>query len=105
VMSLLEGHSTFVMNHVAGDRVPQAAAFHRTLTERRTRHGPEKMFQKAIGFDAKTRQYGMGERFVRVVVDRVGMEGFNRVWERADNLPSMAEIDTPDTWVARVAAA
>lgn len=105
VMSLLEGHSTFVMNHVAGDRVPEAPAFHRTLTERRTRRGMEKMFQKAIGFDAKTRQYGMGERFVGEVVGRVGMEGFNRVWERADHLPSMAEIQSPEAWVARVAAA
>jgi len=105
MMSLLEGHSTFVMNHVAGDRVPEAPAFHRTLTERRTRRGMEKVFQKAIGFDAKTAQYGMGERFVAEVVDRVGMEGFNRVWERADNLPSMAEIQSPEAWVARVAAA
>lgn len=105
VMSLLEGHSTFVMNHVAGDRVPDAPAFHRMLSERRTRGGPEKMFQKAIGFDAKARQYGMGERFVAEVVDRVGMEGFNRVWEQAGNLPSLPEIQAPETWVARVAAA
>ena len=99
------GALELVMNHVAGDRVPEAPAFHRTLTERRTRRGMEKMFQKAIGFDAKTAQYGMGERFVNEVVDRVGMEGFNRVWERADHLPSLAEIQSPEAWVARVAAA
>jgi coenzyme F420 biosynthesis associated uncharacterized protein len=103
VMSLLEGHSTYVMNQVAGARVPEAAAFHRTLHHRRTRPGVEKMFQKAIGFDAKTRQYGVGERFVSSVIERVGMDGFNKVWERPENLPSMHEVQAPETWVARVA--
>ncbi len=104
VMSLLEGHSTFVMNQVAGERVPRAAAFHRTLHQRRSKAGMEKIFQKAIGFDAKTRQYGMGERFVGAIVERVGMDGFNRVWEQPANLPSMEEVNAPEVWVARVAA-
>ena len=30
------------------------------------------------------------------------MEGFNRVWSRADNLPTKAEIADPQAWVARV---
>lgn len=104
VMSLLEGHGNFVMNALARDEVPSAPRFARLLHERRTRPGMEKMFQKAIGFDVKVRQYDVGERFVSGVVDRAGMDGFNRVWEEAGNLPTLDEIVEPQAWVDRVAS-
>jgi coenzyme F420 biosynthesis associated uncharacterized protein len=105
VMTLLEGHGNFVMDAVARDRMPAAATFKRKLHERRNRSGLEKVFQKAIGFDTKVRQYDTGERFVAQVVGRVGMAGFNRVWDRPSNLPTVEEIARPEAWVARVAAA
>lgn len=105
LMSLLEGHATFVMNSVVRERLPMADAFHRTLHERRQKQGVEKAFQKAIGFDVKVRQYDQGERFVSAAVEAVGMERFNRIWESASNLPTLDEIARPDHWVARVGAA
>ena len=103
LMSLLEGHGNFVMDAVAKDRIPGASGFRRTLHERRNRGGLEKGFQRAIGFDVKVRQYDLGERFVANVVNRVGMEGFNKVWASPAALPTMDEIERPDAWVARVA--
>jgi coenzyme F420 biosynthesis associated uncharacterized protein len=104
VMSLLEGHGNFVMDAVARPRIRGVAGFKRRLQERRRRRGVERAFQRAIGLEAKVRQYDMGERFVATVVDRVGMEGFNRVWERPANLPTLDEVRRPEAWVARVAA-
>jgi coenzyme F420 biosynthesis associated uncharacterized protein len=104
MMSLLEGHGNFVMDEVAKERIPNAAGFRKTLQERRSKAGIEKTFQKAIGFDVKVRQYDMGQRFVSSVVSRVGMEGFNKVWESPATLPTMEEIERPEAWVARVAA-
>jgi coenzyme F420 biosynthesis associated uncharacterized protein len=103
-MSLLEGHASFVMNSVSEDHIPHAALFHQRLRERRQAAGMEKAVQRAIGFDAKVRQYEIGERFVSSVIERVGTEGFNRIWESASNLPSLDEIARPEAWVARVAA-
>jgi coenzyme F420 biosynthesis associated uncharacterized protein len=105
MMSLLEGHGNFVMNAVAKDRIRAAATFSRRLRERRQRSGMEKVFQRAIGFDTKVRQYDTGERFVAQVVERVGMSGFNQVWQRESNLPTLEEIARPEAWVARVGAA
>ncbi len=48
------------------------------------------------------RQYADGAKFVRGVVDRVGMEGFNAVWTGPDTLPRAAEIADPPAWVRRV---
>lgn len=104
LMSLLEGHGNHVMDAVATDRIPGAGLFRRTLKERRNRGGAEGAFQKAIGFDAKVRQYDIGERFVAEVIDHAGMDAFNRVWERPENLPTMEEIGRPLDWVGRVAS-
>lgn len=105
VMSLLEGHGNFVMDAVAQGRIPDVATFKRRLQERRNKGGMEKAFQRAIGFDSKVRQYDTGERFVATVVERVGMSGFNRVWQQESNLPTLEEIGRPEDWVARVGAA
>lgn len=102
-MSLLEGHANHVMNVVARGRVRELARMHRSLRERRRRaSGVEKAFQRAIGFDTKVMQYEAGERFVAGVVDRAGMDGFNRVWEEEAHLPTLAEISRPEEWLARV---
>jgi uncharacterized protein (DUF2342 family) len=74
------------------------------LAERRRRAGGvERSFQRAIGFDKKIEQYDAGERFVREVVARSGMEGLNRVWLGPEGLPTVDEIADPTAWVARVA--
>jgi coenzyme F420 biosynthesis associated uncharacterized protein len=102
MMSLLEGHASFVMNEVTRDHVHDLERMRRALSHRRKAGKAEQVLQKAIGFDQKVRQYDIGELFVREVLDRVGREGFNKVWERAENLPRLDEIGDPDAWVTRV---
>ena len=104
VMSLLEGHASYVMNEVAADHVSDLARMRRALAERRRKAGGvERSFQRAIGFDKKIEQYDAGERFVREVVSRAGMDGLNRAWLAPEGLPSAEEIAEPTAWVARVA--
>ena len=40
-------------------------------------------------------QYRDGAVFVRAVVAKVGMDGFNAVWDRPEHLPSKDEIARP----------
>ena len=61
MMSLLEGHASYVMNEVAKEHVPDLPRLKRALTARRSVQGPEKTLQRAIGFDQKIRQYDAGE--------------------------------------------
>lgn len=102
-MSLLEGHASWVMNDVGATTIRDLARMRRSLKQRRQAAGMEKTLQRAIGFDQKVRQYDAGEAFVRGVVERRGVEGLNRVWERAEHLPTTVEIADPDRWIARVA--
>jgi coenzyme F420 biosynthesis associated uncharacterized protein len=105
VMSLLEGHGNYVMDELATGHVSQGERMRRTLKERRhSAGGIERGFQRAVGFEAKIRQYDQGEAFVAWVVEAAGMEGFNRVWAGRDNLPTLDEVSRPERWVERVAA-
>ncbi|MEU6974442.1 MULTISPECIES: zinc-dependent metalloprotease [unclassified Streptomyces] len=104
VMSLLEGHADYVMDGVGPDVVPSVAEIREKFQQRRAR-GASRLdlaLRKLLGLDAKLRQYRDGERFVRAVVDQVGMDGFNRVWTSPNTLPTKAEIAKPADWVARV---
>jgi coenzyme F420 biosynthesis associated uncharacterized protein len=102
LMSLLEGHASFVMNEVARDHVSDVDRMRRALSTRRRASSVERTFQKAIGFEQKIRQYDTGERFVRAIVDRTGMSTFNLVWRSAADLPTLEEIGEPDRWLTRV---
>jgi coenzyme F420 biosynthesis associated uncharacterized protein len=102
LMSLLEGHASFVMNEVARDHVQDVDRMRRALSARRRASNLERTLQKAIGFEQKIRQYDTGERFVRTVVERADMSTFNLVWRSADDLPTLDEIGEPERWLARV---
>ena len=104
VMSLLEGHADYVMDGVGPQVVPSVAEIREKFQQRRA-SGASRLdlaLRRLLGLDAKLRQYRDGERFVRAVVDEVGMDGFNRVWTSPNTLPTKAEIAKPADWVARV---
>ncbi len=103
VMSLLEGHANVVMDAVDSSIVPSVKTIRQRFNARGKSHGwLDRFFRQIMGLDAKMRQYKDGSKFVRAVVDRAGMDGFNRVWEGPANLPSEAEIHNPSLWMTRM---
>ncbi len=103
VMSLLEGHADVVMDGVGPKVIPSVAKIRAAFNERRKGVGVlDRVLRRVLGLDAKMAQYRDGAAFVRAVVDRTGMSGFNVVWEAPEHLPSKAEIADPDAWMARV---
>ncbi len=103
VMSLLEGHADVVMDGVGPSVIPSVGDIRRKFTKRRQGLGAlDRVLRRVLGMDAKMAQYRDGARFVRAVVDKVGMDGFNAVWAAPENLPSKADIAEPAGWVTRV---
>jgi coenzyme F420 biosynthesis associated uncharacterized protein len=103
VMSLVEGHAEYVMDAVGPSVVPTVADIRARFQHRRAATGlVDRVVRRLLGLDAKLRQYRDGERFVRAVVERVGMDGFNTVWTSPETLPTPAELQQPQAWVERV---
>jgi coenzyme F420 biosynthesis associated uncharacterized protein len=104
VMSLLEGHADYVMDGVGPDVVPSVGEIREKFQKRRHSGAGrlDMVLRRLLGLDAKLRQYRDDERFVRAVVEDVGMDGFNRVWTSPNTLPTKTEIAKPAEWIARV---
>lgn len=101
--TLLEGHADHVMDAVGPRVIPSVATIRERFTRRREGGGVlDRVLRSLLGMDAKVQQYARGAEFTRSVVGRVGMEGFNAVWQRPENLPTRAEIAAPEQWIARV---
>lgn len=103
LMTLLEGHAEFVMDGVGPEVVPSVEQIRAKFNRRREAGNPlEKAIRKLLGIDVKLRQYAEGRKFVHGVVERVGMAGFNKVFDSPLTLPRLDELGDPDAWVARV---
>lgn len=105
LMTLLEGHADVVMDEVGPGAVPSVETIRERFDRRRNEPGAfDSVARKVFGMDAKLRQYSEGALFVRAVVDKVGMDGFNQIWTDASTLPTLPELETPDLWIKRVHA-
>ena len=103
VMSLVEGHAEYVMDGVGPDVVPSVRTLRKRFAQRRKGIGPvDRVLRRLLGLEQKMKQYADGHTFVAGVVERVGMEGFNRVWESPETLPRIEELTDPQRWVDRV---
>jgi len=106
MMSLLEGHGDVTMDRAGRHLVPSAERFGRVLRARReSARGLTRVFQQLIGLQAKLSQYAQGEAFIEAVERAGGPELLARAWEGPENLPSLAEIRDPSSWIARLRAA
>jgi coenzyme F420 biosynthesis associated uncharacterized protein len=104
LMSLLEGHGDITMDRAGAALIPSADRFGRVLRQRRQNtRGVARLIQQLIGIEAKINQYEQGEAFIRVVEREGGTELLDRVWTAPDALPTLAEIRSPEAWIARVA--
>jgi coenzyme F420 biosynthesis associated uncharacterized protein len=103
VMSLVEGHAEFVMDNVGPDVVPSVRVLRQRFAQRRKGRGPlDRVVRRLLGIEQKMKQYAEGHEFVAGVVERVGMDGFNRVWSGPETLPLIDELTDPARWVERV---
>jgi coenzyme F420 biosynthesis associated uncharacterized protein len=103
IMTLLEGHADQVMDAVGPTVVPSVKQIRKRFEQRRDGGSPlDRAVRKLLGLDLKMQQYRQGGAFVREVVDKVGVRGFNTVWESPQTLPTRAELASPEAWLTRV---
>lgn len=101
LMAVLEGYANHVMHAVGADILPNFDEVHRRFEERNQRRsGVERLILRVTGLDLKMEQYTAGERFITAIRDGGGREAVTRLWSGPANLPTMAEIANPASWLA-----
>ncbi len=102
LMSLLEGHGNVVMTDLGQRHVAGEERMARVLHTRRQTGGLVQQMHKLLGLEQKMRQYEVGEKFVRGVLELGGPRAIDHAWVAPENLPLLSELDDPRTWLTRV---
>jgi coenzyme F420 biosynthesis associated uncharacterized protein len=101
-MSLIEGHAEWAMDEVGAEVVPEVERLRGAMDQRRhDRHPLLKIIDRLLGFELKLRQYEQGKRFCDAVEAAGGPDALRRAFDGPESLPTMAELEEPDGWLAR----
>lgn len=104
LMAVVEGHGNFVMDAAGEMAIPTFSRMRTAFDKRREQTNLlQRVINHAIGLEMKMRQYETGQRFCTYVAERGGREVLAALWDSPDNLPSLAELKSPERWVSRVA--
>jgi uncharacterized protein (DUF2342 family) len=102
VMSLIEGHAEHTMDAIGAEVLPSLPRLRAAMNHRReSRPLPWRVLERLLGLELKLRQYEVGRRFCDAVVHDGGAEALARAWSGPEALPSTAELEVPERWLAR----
>lgn len=102
LMTLLEGHGHAVMDRI-GSRLLVTGERMSRLLDGRGRDQKLGLALRLLGVGMKLKQYKTGAAFISYVEQRAGWGAVDRAWESPAALPTLAEIEEPERWLARVA--
>ena len=102
LMSLLEGHGNVVMTDLGRRHVAGEERMARVLHQRRQAGGLVAQLHKMLGLEQKMRQYEVGEKFVRGVLDIGGPRAIDHAWVAPGEPPGARRARRPGAWLARV---
>jgi len=103
VMSLIEGHSNYVMNRIGAQQIPQFAQLQGRMEARQQQRPTlDNFIMHATGMHVKMAQYSTGEAFVNAIAADGGDAAVAQLWQSVDHIPTADELVHPERWMRRV---
>ena len=101
LLALVEGWVDHVVDAAAVGHLPSAAALRETVRRRRATGGPaEQTFASLVGLQLRPRRLRDAATLWQALGTARGMEGRDALWAHPDLLPTAADLDDPDGFVA-----
>jgi coenzyme F420 biosynthesis associated uncharacterized protein len=102
-MAIAEGYGDHVMEALGRRMLSTYPQIEEALRRyREDRHGDQAL-ERLLGLEMKRDQYRLGGQFCSKVAELTDEATLGRVWESAEALPSMPELEEPSLWLARMA--
>lgn len=104
LMSLIEGHSNYVMNTIGARHIDSFGQLHQRMEARQhERPTLDGLIMRVTGMQMKMAQYRDGEAFVTALAAQGGNDLVRRLWETPAHIPTATELAHPDAWIRRYA--
>ncbi|MET1012826.1 MAG: zinc-dependent metalloprotease [Actinomycetota bacterium] len=100
-MAAAEGYGDHVMQTLGAELLGSSAQIEESMKRYREGEPGDPVFERLLGVDMKREQYRKGRAFCEVVVEQSDEATLARMWESADAMPSLPELDEPRLWLAR----
>jgi putative hydrolase len=100
-MAAAEGYGDHVMHSLGATLLPSYAQIEEAMLRYREGERGDPVFERLLGIEMKREQYDLGRRFCDEVARQTDEQVLARMWDSADSLPSMPELEEPMLWLAR----
>jgi coenzyme F420 biosynthesis associated uncharacterized protein len=102
-MTASEGYGDHVMHALGAQMLPSYARIDEAMRRYRETEHVDPVFERLLGIEVKREQYRLGRAFCDTVVELTDEATLARMWDSAEALPSMPELEEPRLWLARSA--
>ena len=102
LVAVAEGHADHVMEALGRRMLGQYARIDEAMRRRREGRGEEdRLVERMLGVELQPEHERLGREFCDRVAEATDERTLARMWESADQLPSMPELEEPTLWLAR----
>jgi putative hydrolase len=101
-MAAAEGYADHVSHGVARGLLSTYGRIDEAMRRYREEEHADPVFERLLGIEMKREQYALGRAFCDAVVELTDESTLSRVWDSADALPSLPEVQEPRLWLARI---
>jgi putative hydrolase len=101
-MASAEGYGDHVTHAIGRRLLPSYARIEEAMRRYRETEQGDPVFERLLGIEMKREQYRLGRAFCDAVVAVTDEATVARMWESAESLPSLPELDEPRLWLARI---
>ena len=102
-MTSAEGYGDHVMHALGAQMLPSYVRIDEAMRRYRETEQVDPVFERLLGIEVKREQYRLGRAFCDTVVELTDETTLARMWDSAEALPSMPELEEPRLWLARSA--
>jgi len=102
-MAAAEGYGDHVMHALGRKMLPSYGRIEEAMRRYREGEHADPVFERLLGIEMKREQYQLGKTFCETVVEQTDEALLARMWDSAEALPSLPELEEPRLWLARTA--
>ena len=102
-MAAAEGYGEHVTERVGRDMLSSFGRIEEAVRRHREGGPGDQALERLLGLEMKMEQYRLGREFCARVAELTDEATLATMWQSADALPSMPELEEPTLWLARMA--